>query len=187
MLLKTDVATLISGKAFTMDEVVDLLNDPALLKKALDKYRKGLNKYYMRQSFELAKIMVTGKTQNTNQYLNAHAIYFSKPFTGSRKIKAESVINNIDIYYWGNISTDDDEFLEDLNRIKYIKRLFFRYDNTGELKLRLILNHIIILTNVFGNEGTTRILFYKSEEKYYGYIKGTWCRFSRRNRNKSWL
>ena len=52
----------------------------------------------MRQSFELAKIMVTGKTQNTNQYLNAHAIYFSKPFTGSRKIKAESVINNIDIY-----------------------------------------------------------------------------------------
>jgi hypothetical protein len=65
----------------------------------------------------------------------------------------------------------DDEFLEDLNRIKYIKRLFFRYDNTGELKLRLILNHIIILTNVFGNEGTTRILFYKSEEKYYGYIK----------------
>ena len=98
MLLKTDVATLISGKAFTMDEVVDLLNDPALLKKALDKYRKGLNKYYMRQSFELANIMVTGKTHNTNQYLNAHAIYFSKPFTGSRKIKAESVINNIDIY-----------------------------------------------------------------------------------------
>ena len=65
----------------------------------------------------------------------------------------------------------DEEFSEDLNRIKYIKRLFFRYDNTGELKLRLILNHIIILTNVFGNEGTTRILFYKSEEKYYGYIK----------------
>jgi hypothetical protein len=65
----------------------------------------------------------------------------------------------------------EDEFYEDLNRVKYIKRLFFRYDNTGELKLRLILNHIIILTNVFGNEGTTRILFHKSEDKYYGYIK----------------
>ena len=65
----------------------------------------------------------------------------------------------------------EEEFYEDLNRVKYIKRLFFRYDNTGELKLRLILNHIIILTNVFGSEGTSRILFYKSEEKYYGYIK----------------
>ena len=65
----------------------------------------------------------------------------------------------------------EDEFYEDLNRVKYIKRLFFRYDNTGELKLRLILNHIIILGNVFGNEGATRILFHKSEEKYYGYLK----------------
>ncbi|HCT52389.1 MAG TPA: hypothetical protein DF712_08010 [Balneola sp.] len=65
----------------------------------------------------------------------------------------------------------EEEFYEDLNRVKYIKRLFFRYDNTGELKLRLILNHIIILTNVFGSEGTTRILFYKSEDKYHGYIK----------------
>jgi len=65
----------------------------------------------------------------------------------------------------------EDEFYEDLNRVKYIKRLFFRYDNTGELKLRLILNHIIILTNVFGKEGTTRILFHKSEEKYHGYVK----------------
>ena len=65
----------------------------------------------------------------------------------------------------------EEEFYEDLNRVKYIKRLFFRFDNTGELKVRLLLNHIIILTNVFGNEGAARILFYKSEEKYYGYIK----------------
>ena len=65
----------------------------------------------------------------------------------------------------------EEEFYEDLNRVKYIKRLFFRFDNTGELKVRLLLNHIIILTNVFGNEGATRILFHKSEEKYYGYIK----------------
>tara|TARA_R110002012_G_scaffold319124_2_gene538816 strand:+ start:1529 stop:1909 length:381 start_codon:yes stop_codon:yes gene_type:complete len=65
----------------------------------------------------------------------------------------------------------EDEFYEDLNRVKYIKRLFFRYDNTGELKLRLILNHMIILINVFGDDGATRILFHKSEEKYHGYIK----------------
>mgnify|MGYP003129299888 FL=1 len=59
----------------------------------------------------------------------------------------------------------EEEFYEDLNRVKYIKRLFFRFDNTGELKVRLL------LTNVFGNEGATRILFHKSEEKYYGYVK----------------
>lgn len=65
----------------------------------------------------------------------------------------------------------EDEFYEDLNRVKYIKRLFFRYDNTGELKLRLILNHITILINVFGTEGAARILFHKSEDKYHGYLK----------------
>jgi hypothetical protein len=65
----------------------------------------------------------------------------------------------------------EEEFYEDLNRVKYIKRLFFRYENTGELKVRLLLNHIIILTNVFGNEGASRILFHKSEDKYYGYVK----------------
>ena len=73
--------------------------------------------------------------------------------------------------YQNNACESEEEFYEDLNRVKYIKRLFFRYDNTGELKVRLLLNHIIILTNVFGNEGATRILFHKSEEKYYGYIK----------------
>ncbi len=67
--------------------------------------------------------------------------------------------------------SSEEEFLEDLNRVKYIKRLFFRYDNTGELKLRLILNHVIVLINVFGSEGAARILFHKSEEKYYSYIK----------------
>ena len=66
---------------------------------------------------------------------------------------------------------DESEFDEDLNRIKYIKRLFFRFDKTGELKLRLILNHIIILNNVFGSEGCSRLLFYKIDEKYYSYLK----------------
>tara|TARA_R110000796_G_scaffold6771_2_gene23701 strand:+ start:84 stop:464 length:381 start_codon:yes stop_codon:yes gene_type:complete len=73
--------------------------------------------------------------------------------------------------YQNPACASEEEFYEDLNRVKYIKRLFFRFDNTGELKVRLLLNHIIILTNVFGNEGAARILFHKSEEKYYGYIK----------------
>jgi len=63
------------------------------------------------------------------------------------------------------------EFEEDLHRVKYIKRLFKRYRTTGELKERLILNHIIILTNVFGIVPSVRILFYKLDEKDYTMLK----------------
>lgn len=63
------------------------------------------------------------------------------------------------------------EFYEDLNRIKYIKRLFFKYDSKNILKDKLLLNHILILNNIFGAEGCSRILFYKIESKYYSYLK----------------
>lgn len=53
------------------------------------------------------------------------------------------------------------EFYDDLKRFKYIKRLFNRYQEEGDLKERLILNHIIVLVNVFGPEPTTRMLFLK--------------------------
>jgi hypothetical protein len=56
---------------------------------------------------------------------------------------------------------DTIEFYEDLNRLKYLKRLFKKYKDTGELKERLILNHIVILVNVFGPEATSRMLFLK--------------------------
>lgn len=56
-------------------------------------------------------------------------------------------------------STED--FIEDLNRIKYIKKLVTRYVEYGELKERLILNHIIILNNCFGPEALSRILYLK--------------------------
>ena len=46
--------------------------------------------------------------------------------------------------YQNPACASEEEFYEDLNRVKYIKRLFFRFDNTGELKVRLLLNHIII-------------------------------------------
>jgi len=52
------------------------------------------------------------------------------------------------------------EFYEDLARFKYIKRLFNRYEEAGELKERLVLNHLIILYNVFGI-AATRMLFFK--------------------------
>lgn len=60
-----------------------------------------------------------------------------------------------------------EEFYEDLKRIKYIKKLFTRYDITGELKERLILNHIMTLVNVFGPIPTVRILFFKIPEHHH--------------------
>lgn len=56
---------------------------------------------------------------------------------------------------------DTVEFYEDLNRFKYIKRLFNKYEETGELKERLIINHLTIIYNVFGAEAGTRLLFLK--------------------------
>ena len=63
-----------------------------------------------------------------------------------------------------------EEFIEDLNRIKYIKKLLTRYVEKGELKERLILNHIIILNNVFGPEALCRILYLKLKNQMC-YIK----------------
>lgn len=56
---------------------------------------------------------------------------------------------------------DTIEFYEDLKRFKYIKRLFNRYIDEGDLKERLILNHIVILFNLFGTTAATRMLFLK--------------------------
>lgn len=55
---------------------------------------------------------------------------------------------------------DIKEFYSDLKRFKYIKRLFNRYTETGELKERLIINHLQVLYNLFGVEPTTRMLFF---------------------------
>jgi hypothetical protein len=63
------------------------------------------------------------------------------------------------------------EFESDIKRTKYLKRLFRRYKITKSLKERLILNHIILLNNVFGTEATSRILFYKIDERDYDILK----------------
>lgn len=55
------------------------------------------------------------------------------------------------------------EFEEDLKRFLYLKKLFYRYKNKQELRERLILNHIIVLYNIFG-DSTTNMLFYKIDE-----------------------
>ena len=59
---------------------------------------------------------------------------------------------------------DTIEFYDDLKRFQYLKRLFNRYKETGELKERLVINHIIILYNVFGSLPCTRLLFLKLGE-----------------------
>lgn len=62
------------------------------------------------------------------------------------------------------------DFEEDLKRFKYIKRLLRRHETTGELRKHLILNHIILLYNVFG-DAATPLLFYKIEATYWPVIK----------------
>ena len=59
-----------------------------------------------------------------------------------------------------------DEFYEDLKRIKYIKKLCTRYQETGELKERLILNHVIVLSNVFKPDVLHRILWLKMASQF---------------------
>ena len=62
------------------------------------------------------------------------------------------------------------DFDKDLNHFKYIKRLLKRYKNTGELKSHLILNHFIVLYNIFG-EAATPMLFHKIEEELWPVMK----------------
>lgn len=63
------------------------------------------------------------------------------------------------------------EFEEDIKRIKYIKRLLNKYIETKDLKEQLILNHIIVLSNVFGSENIAKILFFKISSEYHYIIK----------------
>ena len=63
------------------------------------------------------------------------------------------------------------EFEDDLKRFKYIKRLLRKYYDTNILKERLLLNHIIVLTNVFGNEAAATLLLFKIEREYWSVLK----------------
>lgn len=73
-------------------------------------------------------------------------------------------------YYENPQSVTMEDFESDLKRIRYVKRLLKRYKNTGELKTHLILNHLIILFNVF-NDATVPLLFYNLEKELWPSIK----------------
>jgi DUF2075 family protein len=63
------------------------------------------------------------------------------------------------------------EFKEDMKRFNYLKRLFRRYRKDGEIRERLVINHLVVLYNVFGVEVSTRILFYKMSKEDYITLK----------------
>ena len=65
---------------------------------------------------------------------------------------------------------DTVEFYEDLSRFKYLKKLFGRYEESGDLNERLVLNHLIVIYNVFGVEAATKLLFLKMDN-YGSYLK----------------
>jgi hypothetical protein len=64
-----------------------------------------------------------------------------------------------------------EEFEDDLQRFKYLKRLFNRYEVSNELSERLILNHLVVLYNVFGIKAANHMMFYKIEEKNWPILK----------------
>lgn len=63
------------------------------------------------------------------------------------------------------------EFKDDIKRFNYLRRLFKRYRTIGEIKERLIINHLVVLYNVFGPEVATRLLFYKIPKDDYSCLK----------------
>lgn len=73
-------------------------------------------------------------------------------------------------YYKPNI-IDAEEFYDDLKRFMYLKRLFNRYDKTGELSERLILNHLIVIFNVFDIKPALKMLEYQVDKKYWHILK----------------
>lgn len=74
-------------------------------------------------------------------------------------------------HYNNREAIDIEEFKEDLSRFKYLKRLLKRYEMQGDLQERLILNHLIVIYNVFGIKAADRMIWFKINNEHYGYIK----------------
>jgi hypothetical protein len=87
------------------------------------------------------------------------------------KLNDENFLLYASRHYNNRQCTDVEEFYDDLNRFKYLKRLFRRYESTGEIQERLILNHLIVLHNVFGIKAANKMVFYKTDESSYSFLK----------------
>lgn len=85
-------------------------------------------------------------------------------------------------HYMNDSCTDTEEFMEDLKRIQLIKKIFARFKKSGEINERLVINHIVVLYNVFKAGACTNMLFFQMEEhwdclkpilKNMGYLPNT--------------
>jgi len=87
------------------------------------------------------------------------------------RLTKENLIVYAAKHYYNPKCIDSEEFFEDLKRFKYIKRLLNRYKTTGELSERLIINHLIVIFNVFGHEAGLDILELKIELDHWETLK----------------
>ena len=86
-------------------------------------------------------------------------------------INADNVVMYAIRHYNNPQSEGEKEFEDDLKRFKYIKRLLRKYHDTGILKERLLLNHLIVLHNLFGTTACVTLLLYKIQEEYWPVLK----------------
>ena len=86
-------------------------------------------------------------------------------------INADNVVMYAIRHYNNPHCEGEKEFEDDLKRFKYIKRLLRKYHDTNILKERLLLNHLIVLNNVFGAEASTTLLLYKIQKEYWSTLK----------------
>ena len=87
------------------------------------------------------------------------------------KITSDNV-NMFAIKYYDNPQCEGEkEFYDDMKKFKYIKRLLRKYNDSGVLRERLVLNHIIVLNNLFGPEACVTLLLFKTQREYWDTLK----------------
>ena len=87
------------------------------------------------------------------------------------KITSDNVIMFAIRHYDNPQCESEKEFYDDMKRFKYIKRLFRKYKEANILKERLLINHIIILRNLFGSEACVTLLLFKIQREYWSSLK----------------
>ena len=88
-----------------------------------------------------------------------------------KEIRPDNVVMYAMKHYNNPQGDSEKEFLDDMKRFKYIKRLLRKYQDSKELRERLILNHIIVLNNVFGPDASSTLLLFKIEQELWSYLK----------------
>jgi hypothetical protein len=87
------------------------------------------------------------------------------------KITSDNIVMFAIKHYNNPQCEGEKEFYDDMKRFKYIKRLLRKHYDSGILKERLLLNHIIILNNLFGPEACVTLLLFKVQREYWETLK----------------